>query len=110
MAEADVIKVSWGDADFMAVEFLDTNLRIRRVYVELSPGRTVRAVVWDMDDGGIEGDIGTAWIDVSFVGPTIDEFVIPGVHRVVEVTDEFGSYYDFPPNWIVMCFESMSEL
>lgn len=109
MAEADLIKTSWGTADFIAVEFLDTNLRIRRVYVELSEGRTVRAVVWDTDDGGVEGDFGTAWVDETFVGPVVSEYVIPGVHRVVEVTDEIGTYYDFPPNWIVTFLENYTE-
>lgn len=108
MAERKLINFSWGDSDFLAVEFTDTNLRIRRVYTDISAGRIVRAVVWDTDEGGVPGDFDTTWIDMTFTGPTIDEYVIPGIHRVVEVTDEIGSYYDFPPNWVVQFFETMS--
>lgn len=80
MAERKLINMTWGNDDFIAVEFLDTNLRITRVYTSISAGRTVRAVVWDTDEGGIPGDFDTTWIDVTFVVPTDTEYVIPGNH------------------------------
>lgn len=98
MANVDVIRFKWGDDNFIALEYNDNNLRARRIHVNISAGRTVRALVWDTDQGGDPSDPATAFIDVTFVGPTVDSFNVPGSFQLVEVTDEAGTYHDVPPN------------
>jgi hypothetical protein len=107
MPEVDLIKMSWGGDDFVAVEYTDTNLRLRRVHVNIqAPNMKVRAIVWDTDQGGIPGDPETALVDVEWLSPTIDEYVLPGNYRAQEYTDEIGSFYDLPENLRVQFFAS----
>lgn len=100
MANRDVIRISWGGPDFAAIEYNDANLAIRRIYVSLSSGRIVRALVWDTLAGGIPSDPATALIDQTFIGPTAQEFNVPGNRRLIERTDEHGTYPDLPDNLI----------
>ena len=100
MANRDVITFRWGvPGDFIAVEYNDNNLQIRRIHVNVSAGHEVRALVWDVDAGGDPLDPTTAFIDVTFTGPITDEFNVPGNRRLVEVTGDGDPYFDLPQNW-----------
>lgn len=114
MPEVDLIKMSWGNGDFIAVEYTDTNRRLRRAHVNIRQRNTkVRVLVWDTDQGGVPGNPDTALLDTEFIGPTdispepvVEEYVLPGSYRAQEYTDEIGSYWDLPENLKVQFFAS----
>lgn len=112
MADVDLISITFqdgdGPVDRLAVEYSNTNMRLQRAYVNIQTTRVVRILVWDTLNGGNPQNDATALYDFTFVGPTVSETPIAGNHRMREVTDEVGTYHDFPEGWVHEIREHMA--
>jgi len=102
MAEQENMRFTWGvPGDEIKLIYNDNNLRILRYQIILSAGYRLSLSVWDIDDPlANTNDPSTAFINEFWDGP-LDNFNrgVPGNIRMVEVTDEFGTYLDVPQNW-----------
>lgn len=85
---AKVALMDWGVAGAeIAVEYNEATRRLTQISWAIPAGFAIRARVW------VNGEVK---IDRTVGGPSTGIQSIPGVIRVVEVTDDFGTYLDLP--------------
>lgn len=87
---ANVVQMTVGTEAGLSVqiEYNEGNRRITQVSWEVLGGYAVRARIWQN---------GSLVVDRTVGGPASGAESVQGNHRVVEVTDEHGTFIDLPP-------------
>lgn len=85
---AKVALMDWGVAGAeIAIEYNDATKRLTQVSWSIPAGYAIRARIWANGELRIDRTVG---------GPSTGAESVPGVIRVVEVTEDFGTFFDLP--------------